>query len=77
VFGWTLFASLFIIFPASAFFFLRSPFDAVGESILRQIIFTGFFLLFFDLVLFLALFIHQALFKREKFSEDLISFVIE
>ncbi len=77
IFGWILFASLLIIFPASAFYFLRSPFDAVGESILRQIIFTGFFLLLFEVLLFVALIIHQAIFKRKKFSEDIIPFVLE
>ncbi len=77
IFGWILFASLLIIFPASAFYFLRSPFDAVGESILRQIIFTGFFLLLFEVLLFLGLFLYQAIFKREKFSEDIAPFVIE
>ncbi len=77
VFGWTLFASLFIVFPAAAFFFLRSPLDVAGETTLTHIIFGGFFLLFFDLLLFLALFVYQAIFKREKFSEDIIPFVIE
>ena len=77
LFGWTLFASLFIIFPAAAFYFLRSPSDVASETALTHIIFGGFFLLFFDLLLFLALFVYQAIFKREKFSEDIVPFVIE
>jgi len=77
IFGWTLFASLFIIFPAAAFYFLRSPFDVASETALTHIIFGGFFLLLFDLLLFLVLFVYQARFKREKFLEDIIPFVIE
>ena len=77
VFGWTLFASLMIAFPAAAFYFLRSPTDATGELVLKFVILGGLFLLFFDVLLFLGLVVYQAIFKREKFSEKIIPLVME
>jgi len=77
IIGWTLFASLLLAFPAAAFYFLRSPTDAAGESILKFIILGGLFLLFFDVLLFLGLIVYQAIFKREKFFENIIPLVIE
>jgi len=77
VFGWTLFASLLIVFPTAAFYFLRSPFDITGELVLRSIILSGLFLLFFNMLLFVGSVAYQAIFKREKFSENIIPLVIE
>jgi len=77
IIGWTLFASQMIAFPAAAFYFLRSPTDAIGELVLKFMILGGLFLLFFDVLLFLGLIVHQAIFKREKFSENIIPLVIE
>jgi len=77
VFGWTLFASLLIIFPAAAFYFLRSPTDVAGELALKFTILGGLFLLFVDLLLFVGLVVYHAIFKREKFSENIIPLVIE
>ena len=77
IIGWSLFASMLLAFPASTFYFLRSPTDAAGELILKSIILGGLFLLFFDILLFLGLIVHQAIFKREKFSENIIPLVIE
>ena len=75
--GWTLFAGLFVVFPASAFFFLRSPSDVATETALTHIIFSGFFILLFDIFLLLVLFIYQLIFKRKKLSDDIIPFVID
>ena len=77
IFGWSLLASLLIAFPAAAFYFLRSPTDAAGELVLKYMILGGLFLLFFDVLLFLGLIAHQAMFKRERFSENIIPLVIE
>jgi len=77
IFGWTLFASLMITFPAAAFYFLRSPTDVAGELALKFIILGGLFLLFADVLLFVGLVVYQAIFKREKFSENIIPLVIE
>jgi len=77
VFGWTLFASLLIIFPAAAFYFLRSPTDVAGELALKFTILGGLFLLFVDLLLFVGLVVYHAIFKREKFSENIIPLIIE
>jgi hypothetical protein len=77
IIGWILFASQLIVFPTAAFYFLRDPLDTVAESALTHIIIGGLILLFVDVLLFLGLIIHQAIFKREKLSEDIIPFVIE
>ena len=77
MFGWSLFASLMIAFPAAAFYFLRSPTDAAGELALKFMILGGLFLLFADLLIFVGLVVYQAIFKREKFSENIIPLVIE
>ena len=77
IIGWILLASQLIIFPTAAFYFLRDPLDTVVESALAHIIIGGLVLLFVDLLLFLGLTLHQAIFKREKFSEDINPFVIE
>ena len=77
IIGWSLFASMVLAFPAAAFYFLRSPTDATGELVLKYIILGGLFLLFFDILLFLALIVHQAIFNREKFSENIVPLVIE
>jgi len=77
VFGWTLFASLMIAFPAAAFYFLRSPTDAASELALKFMILGGLFLLFADVLLFVGLVVYQAIKKREKFSEKIIPLVIE
>ncbi|MFW9950959.1 MAG: hypothetical protein ACFFKA_12650, partial [Candidatus Thorarchaeota archaeon] len=77
LFGWTLLASLLFSSPAAAFYFLRSPTDFISESILKFIILGGLFLLFFDLLIFLGLVVYEAIFKRKKFSEDIIPLVIE
>ena len=77
IFGWSLLASLLLTFPAAAFYFLRSPTDATGELVLKYLILGGLFLLFFDVLLFLGLIVYQAIFKREKFSENIIPLVIE
>jgi len=76
VFGWTLFASLIIAFSAAAFYFLRSPTDVAGELALKFIILGGLFLLFVDVLLFVGLVVYQAIFKREKISENIIPLVI-
>lgn len=77
IIGWSLFASLLLAFPAAAFYFLRSPTDATGELFLKYLILGGLFLLFFDVLLFLGLIVYQVIFKREKFSENIIPLVIE
>lgn len=77
IFGWSLFASMLLAFPAAAFYFLRSPTDVAGELILKFIILGGLFLLFFDVLLFLGFIVHQAIVKRERFSENIIPLVIE
>jgi len=77
IFGWTLFASLMITFPAAAFYFLRSPTDIAGEFALKFMILGGLFLLFADVLLFVGLVVYQAIKKREKFSESIIPLVIE
>jgi hypothetical protein len=77
IIGWILLASQLIIFPTAAFYFLRDPLDTVVESALAHIIIGGLVLLFVDLLLFLGLTLHQAIFKRENFSEDINPFVIE
>ena len=76
VFGWTLFASLIIAFSAAAFYFLRSPTDVAGELALKFTILGGLFLLFVDVLLFVGLVVYQAIFKREKISENIIPLVI-
>jgi hypothetical protein len=73
--GWTVIASLLISFPVAAFYFLRSPFDTLMARALRDIILTGLFILFADVLIFLGLVIHQAIKNREKFSEQIIPLV--
>jgi hypothetical protein len=75
IIGWSLIASLFIAFPIAAFYFLRSPFDTLMARALRDIILTGLFILFADVLLFLALILYQSIKSGEKFSEDIIPLV--
>ena len=77
IIGWSLFASMLLAFPAAAFYFLRSATDAAGELVLKYVILGGLFLLFFDVLLFLGLIVYQAIFKREKFFENIVPLVIE
>ena len=77
IIGWSVIASMLISFPIAAFYFLRSPFDALMARALRDIILTGLFILFADVLIFLGLILYQSIKRREKLSESIIPLVSE
>jgi hypothetical protein len=77
IIGWSVIASMLISFPVAAFYFLRSPFDVLMARALRDVILSGLFILFADVLIFLGLILYQSIKKREKLSERIIPLVSE